>query len=92
MTRDWGHDRHYETSSDGPMDANSPLYRRWVRALETVQHDTRGAVTRAKDKWNIIIRHSLSSETALRLTIGDRTQSVPIRVVDGLPEPFSERY
>lgn len=88
MTRDWGHDRHYETSSDGAVDSNNHLYSRWVHALESVQRDTKGAVTRAKDKWNIIIRDRLRNETALRLTIGDRTQSVPIRVVDGLPEPF----
>lgn len=89
VTSDWGHDRHYaETSSDGAMDSNNPLYHRWVNALEIVQPDAKGAVTRAKDKWNIIIRDRLRNETALRLTIGDRTQSVPIRVVDGLPDPF----
>lgn len=88
MTRDWGHDRHYETSSDGPMDFNNHLYGRWVRALESVQHDTKGAVTRAKGKWNIIIRERLRIDTALRLKIRDQAQSVPIRIVDGLPEPF----
>lgn len=88
MTRDWGHDRHYETSSNGSMDSDNHLYNRWVHALESVQCDAKGAVTRAKDKWNVIIRDRLRNETALRLTIGDRAQSVPIRVVDGLPEPF----
>ena len=89
MTQDWGHDRHYaETPSDGTIDSDNRLYTHWVHALESVQRDTKGAVTRAKDKWNIIIRDRLRNETGLRLTIGDRAQSVPIRVVDGLPEPF----
>ena len=94
MTLDWGRNRHYakrssERSSDGAMESRSRIiYDRWVRALESVQLDAEGAVTRARDKWNIMIRDRLRNETALRLTIGDRAQSVPIKVVDGLPEPF----
>ena len=89
MTLDWGHDRYYaETSSGDEVVFSDHVYDRWIHALESVQTDPKGAVTRARDKWNIMIRDRLRNETALRLTIGDRAQSVPIRVVDGLPPPF----
>ena len=94
MTLDWGRNRYYakglsERSSDGAMESRSRIiYDRWVDALESVQPDAEGAVTRARDKWNIMIRDRLRNETALRLTIGDHAQSVPIKVIDGLPAPF----
>ena len=102
MADEWGTDRYYggihvREEDDGTAQP-------WVEALESVQDDPRGAVTRAKNKWNIIVRDRLRNETRLGLkartsrnvhvpTIGigepeDRAKAVPVRVVDGLPGPL----
>ena len=90
----WGDGRYYsdeyysETITEEEAKYGEPLYYRWVEALKSVQDDAQGAVKRAKNKWNIIIRDRLRNETALRLTTADRAQSVPIKVVNGMPRPF----
>jgi len=50
--------------------------------------DIQGYVERAFKQWNLIIRDYLRTEMALRLSVGDDTQAVPVRVVGGLPCPF----
>src|SRR5215217_7946460 len=58
--------------------------------LADYQQDWRERVLRTFRQWNNILREYLRNETALRLTIGDEHQSVPVRVKDGMPEPFAE--
>jgi hypothetical protein len=60
------------------------------RILADYQQDWREQVLRTFRQWNNILREYLRNETALRLTIGSEQQSVPVRVTDGLPEPFAE--
>lgn len=47
-------------------------------------------VERTFRQWNLIIRDYLRNETGLRLSVGDSTQSVPVRIVSGLPKPFED--
>ena len=54
------------------------------------QHDSelQQKVERTFKQWNLIIRDYLRSDTALRLTVGDELQAVPVRVLAGLPGPI----
>jgi hypothetical protein len=61
-----------------------------TRLLSSYQQDWRERVTRTFKQWNNILRDYLRNETALRLTVGNEQQSVPVRVKDGLPQPFAE--
>ena len=47
-------------------------------------------VERSYKQWNLIVRDYLRNETALRLTVGDDHQAVPVKVCDGLPRPLWE--
>ncbi len=50
----------------------------------------RDEVSRALKKWNQPIRDQLREETRFKFVSEGSMQSVPIRVVDGMPYPFSE--
>lgn len=56
--------------------------------LNQYDPELRQRVERAFKQWNLIIRDYLRNETALRLSVGDDTRSVPVVVADGLPQPF----
>lgn len=58
--------------------------------LKRYNQDWQERVARTFKQWNNILRDYLRNETALRLTVGEEQQSVPVRIVDGLPEPFAE--
>jgi hypothetical protein len=47
-------------------------------------------VARSYKQWNLIVRDYLRNETALRLSVGNDHQAVPVRVCDGLPRPLRE--
>lgn len=90
----WGHpERYYATAPQAkPREADRRLgdvERRWTIALEAASPGSRGAVERTLKHWNTVLRDLLRSETALRLTVGDESHSVPIRVVDGMPRSFA---
>lgn len=86
----WGHpDRHYTASA---AEAARPgLYwpdgesGRWQRLLEDASPGMRKVVERTYKQWNNTIRDYLRGEMALRLSGGAQAQSVPVRVVDGVP-------
>ena len=63
---------------------------RWAEALEEASTGIREVVERTYKQWNTILRDYLRSEMALRLTVGTDAQSVPVRVVGGMPLPFAE--
>src|SRR5438477_11798983 len=62
---------------------------RWATALEKASPGTRGVIERTSKQWNTILRDYLRTETALRLSVGDDAQSVPVKVVEGLPRPLA---
>jgi hypothetical protein len=90
----WGHaDRYYAASIEalhavdrGGEHAGS----RWGKALEQASPGIRSAVERTYKQWNTILRDYLRTETALRLAVGGDSQSVPVKVVDGMPRRFVE--
>lgn len=94
FTQKWG-DSYYGHNI-GP-DADSSSARHWIEQLEHYQPDIQQRVKRTVDQWNLIVRDQLRNETALRLSIEKENKSnrpehkatqIPIKVVDGLPEPL----
>ncbi len=67
----------------------SPLERRFEEFLKGHEPGLKGRVERAFKQWNNILRDYLRNETGLRLTVGDDTQAVPVRIDDGLPVSFA---
>jgi hypothetical protein len=49
-------------------------------------------VSRSFRQWNNVLRDQLRNEMGLRLSIGDETQAVPVRVVPGFPAPFQNVF
>jgi len=91
----WGHaGRHYSASmADASRVADRAAEQadiRWGKALERASPSISDTVQRTFKQWNTILRDYLRSETALRLTTGGDSQSVPVKVVGGMPRPFAE--
>ncbi len=73
-----------------PPAGPTPAEKRWAELLEQATPGAKDQVTRAFKQWNNILRDYLRTETALRLTVGDDAQAVPVRIVDGMPLPFAD--
>ena len=93
---EWGHDsRHYAERFARPGSSNQDkevlsLEKKWADLLNEASPGTRDSTDRAYRQWNGIVRDYIRTETALRLTVGNEAQAVPVRVVDGLPRPLAE--
>lgn len=90
----WGsRDRYYSVDqhqqSRAGREDDDPLTKRLEALLRAYDSELPQRVERAFKQWNLIIRDYLRNETALRLAGGDDAQSVPVRVVTGLPLPFA---
>ena len=68
----------------------SSLEQKFAEMLGLQDKDLPQRVERVFKQWNGILRDYLRSETGLRLTVGEETQAVPVRVKDGLPKPLAE--
>lgn len=90
----WGHaDRHYAASMTEALrtaDRSDEAGNRWAKTLQQASPGIRDSVERTYKQWNTILRDYLRTETALRLTVGGDSQSVPVKVVGGMPERFAE--
>jgi len=91
----WGHEgRHYAASADDVSRAaersGGTVENRWTLALEQASPGIRDSVERTYKQWNTILRDYLRTETALRLTVGGESQSVPVKLVAGMPKRFAE--
>jgi len=89
----WGHEgRHYAAAVNArrtPRREGEEDGSYLISALEAASPGVREAVERACKQWNTILRDYLRNETALRLTVGDDTRAVPVRVVSGVPTVFA---
>jgi hypothetical protein len=83
----FGHpDRHYSGGVPRvPGRERSETDDRLARLLKDLDPRLEERVNRAFRQWNQVLRDYLRTEMAFRLTIGDDTQAVPLRVVPGLP-------
>jgi|GEM_PF-859131 len=91
----WGHPDKYHSvgAFDGQKKKSAAVLAR-VKEIETFlkarDPEISQKVERTFRQWNLIIRDYLRNETGLRLSVGDSTQSVPVRIVSGLPKPFED--
>ena len=86
----WGHPDRYYTAVGTPRRDDTEVYTHtWQGALEQAHPGVRDTVFRTYKQWNNILRDYLRTETALRLTVGDQSQAVPVRVVNGMPPPLT---
>jgi hypothetical protein len=90
----WGHPTRYYADESPPAQSTDALFSQdtdlWRRELERSVPDARGIVERAYKRWNHRVHDLLRNETALRLSSEDHSQSVPIKVVDGVPLPIAD--
>lgn len=91
----WGHPDKYHSA--GALDIarkQSAAFPARVQEIEAFlkarDPDIPQKVERTFRQWNLIIRDYLRNETGLRLSVGDDNQSVPVRIVSGLPKPFED--
>lgn len=89
-----GADKYYSADAMESMRSahfgSSPLDQQIQELLENHDPQLRSKVERSFKQWNNIIRDYLRTETGLRLTVGDETQAVPVKIVAGLPEPLRQ--
>ena len=87
----WGHpDKYYsvlEFNKEGPAKAS---IRDIEKILKARDPEIPQKVERTFRQWNLIIRDYLRNETGLRLSVGDDTRSIPVRVQGGFPKPFED--
>ena len=95
--KSWGDtSRHYashgtvEDKQSAAEKSIEAVEKRWAHLLEAAMPGARQQVEQAFRQWNSVLRDQVRSETALRLSVGNESQSVPVRVSDGLPRPFAE--
>jgi len=90
----WGHPDKYQSISafkaekkDRKLLARMQDIEKYLKARDPELPEK---VERTFKQWNLIIRDYLRNETALRLSVGDDTQNVPVRIVAGFPRPFED--
>lgn len=88
----WGSsDRYYaQRPTWEPGARRATVDQRWEAAMAIVEPEAEDTVGRAFKQWNNVLRDHLRNETGLRLTVGDDTRAVPVRIVPGLPPPLRE--
>src|SRR2546423_7147227 len=86
-TSSFGHaGRHYSAAHwAGTNEGDERLNRQVANLLKEYDAEMADKVRRTLKQWNNVIRDHLRNEMGLRLTVGDEAQSIPIRVVDGMP-------
>ncbi|HPM11569.1 MAG TPA: hypothetical protein PK941_14120, partial [Paludibacter sp.] len=92
----FGDTRHYyaitqiqERKTDKILDTT--LENRIRELLSFGKRDVKKLVEQTCKQANIAIREYLRAETALKLTQADKRQTVPYRVVDGIPKPLAAK-
>jgi len=76
-------------ANDIQADTTSHTAEHWTGLLLQYQPDLAKRVELACRQWNITVRDMLRNETGLRLSTGGDVTHVPVKVVDGLPQPLS---
>jgi len=83
-----GPNRYYAANNRQWWKGDSEEEKRMRLLLEKCQEGLQKQIELTCKQWNQVIREHIKNEMALRLTVGDERQAVPVQVVDGLPSPF----
>ena len=84
-----GEHRYYGSSTaPDPAAANNRATGEIAALLKEYDPELECRVSRSFRQWNNVLRDQLRNEMGLRLSIGDETQAVPVRIVPGFPAPF----
>src|SRR5437660_929078 len=84
-----GKHRYYSSSTaPDPAAASNRATGEIAALLKEYDPELERRVSRSFRQWNNVLRDQLRNEMGLRLSIGDETQAVPVRVVPGFPAPF----
>ena len=86
----FGGDHRYYGSSTAPdpTSAKSRATAEIAALLTEYDPELERRVSRSFRQWNNVLRDQLRDEMGLRLSVGDESQAVPVRVVPGFPTPF----
>ncbi len=84
----WGAKQRYYAQQRGGQQAGIAKDPRLLELLKRFDPELEQRVQRSTKQWNQILRESLRAETGFRLSTGEETQTVPIRVCPGLPGPL----
>ena len=82
-------DRYYGSpTAPDPTSAKSRATAEIAALLKEYDPELERRVSRSFRQWNNVLRDQLRNEMGLRLSVGDDSQAVPVRVVPGFPTPF----
>ncbi len=88
-----GEHRYYGSrTAPDPAAASSGATGEIAALLKEYDPELERRVSRSFRQWNNVLRDQLRNEMGLRLSIGDETQAVPVRVVPGFPAPFQNVF
>jgi hypothetical protein len=88
-----GEHRYYGSrTAPDPTAANSGATGEIAALLKEYDPELERRVSRSFRQWNNVLRDQLRNEMGLRLSIGEETQAVPVRVVPGFPAPFQNVF
>ena len=84
-----GGDRYYGSSTaPDPTSTKSRATAEIAALLKEYDPELERRVSRSFRQWNNVLRDQLRNEMGLRLSIGDETQAVPVRIIPGFPAPL----
>ena len=88
-----GEHRYYGSrTAPDPAAATSGATGEIAALLKEYDPELELRVSRSFRQWNNVLRDQLRNEMGLRLSIGDETQAVTVRVVPGFPAPFQNVF
>jgi len=81
---------HQQEAMRASREPPSPVERKIADLLRQHDPNLKDRVIRSYKRWNPAVRDHLRTEMALRLTVGERAQAIPVRIKDGFPKPFAD--
>ena len=86
-----GSQRYYDGYPAPVLSANDAASESISKLLNDYDPELKTRVSRSFRQWNNVLRDQLRNEMGFRLSIGDDTQAIPVRIADGLPLPFRQQ-
>lgn len=91
MGKTFGDPSNYYSTKDQET-ASVTLHEEAVSLLKKYDPALKDKVERVCKRWNQILREHLRTETGLRFSFKENQRTIPVRVEDGFPLPFSKIF